>query len=112
LAHWGVKKAISDNPDAKVLVFDRHWLTIFTLLPEPFWQSWSPIPRTVLCRTNAMVTKLRLERRGEATVDLATYERSIAEYLRVADLLDVPSVDTSYSSPEAAAAAVMDKLHL
>lgn len=110
LAHLGVKKAVSDNFGARLLVFDRHWLTIFTLLPEAFWQSWLPRPRTVLCWTNSIVTKQRLEARGEVTADVASYDRSIAQFRRIAEALDVPLVDTSYSSPEAAATAVMNKL--
>jgi adenylate kinase family enzyme len=66
LARNGVEGMLS-RFDGRVLVFDRHWMTAFSLLPECYWKAWQPLPPTTLCWANLETTlqRLRFRRRNE-----------------------------------------------
>ena len=49
LAHDAVAMGIARAPAGMPLVFDRHWVTAFHLLPETFHAGWEPRPDTVIC---------------------------------------------------------------
>jgi len=81
-------------------VFDRHWLSLFTVLPERMWERWLPLPPTVLCWADVETTCRRLEIRGEPVGDRAAHEYYVDRYRVLAERLGVPIVDTAASSEE------------
>ncbi len=49
LALQSVEKGLRSTTGEGPRWFDRHWLSLFTLLPESCFESWMPLPPTVLC---------------------------------------------------------------
>ncbi|MEI6046893.1 MAG: hypothetical protein WCS37_21300 [Chloroflexota bacterium] len=68
LASHLIEKALSET-EAPIVVFDRHWLTVLSLLPEQSWQellvTWENLPPTVLCWAGLKTTQARLACRTE-----------------------------------------------
>jgi hypothetical protein len=58
-----------------LLVCDRHWMTVFTLLPEPYWEAWLPLPPTTLCWANLDTTLARLAQRRDDDPESEAYHR-------------------------------------
>lgn len=106
-ARSAVEFVLERNADAKRLIFDRHWLSMFTLLPEAYRTAWYPVPHTVLCWTTLDVTLFRLDRRGEAIGHVAKHRHYVEVYRELATRYRVPVVDTSELTPEEATAEVV-----
>lgn len=66
-----------------MLIFDRHWMTIFTLIPASYYQDWLPIPPTTLCYAGISATLQRLATRTEETFDVAYHTGYMAQYLQL-----------------------------
>lgn len=64
LALRAVDFALAKN-DAPVLIFDRHWMTAFSVLPESYWGAWQPLPPTSLCWAGIETTRARLAVRSD-----------------------------------------------
>jgi hypothetical protein len=64
LARAAVNRCVADSPTGAVVV-DRHWMTVCTLLPEPWWAAWTPPPPTMLCWSDLAATRRRLSARDE-----------------------------------------------
>jgi thymidylate kinase len=57
-----------DKCKDETLVFDRHWMTVFSLIPETYFHvldSWKPLPETFLCYADLDTTLIRLRKRTE-----------------------------------------------
>jgi len=35
--------------DDNLIIYDTHWLTMFSILPEKYWSTWFPLPKTIIC---------------------------------------------------------------
>jgi hypothetical protein len=68
-----------------LLVFDRHWATMFTVLPQRFWSNWGELPRTVICHASLETVVRRLSERGEDIGDPSIHSYYLQRYLDVAD---------------------------
>jgi hypothetical protein len=68
IARTAVARCVEDCRTATV-VFDRHWMTVCTLLPERFWSEWTPPPPTTLCWSDMATTVRRLTGRNEPPHD-------------------------------------------
>ena len=101
LARASIEKIMKEHPASPLLIFDRHWLSMFTLFPAELRDSWYPLPATILCWTDLETTKLRLSTRGEYPGDDAEHERYIRLYRTLANSFDVPIIDTTSESPRA-----------
>jgi adenylate kinase family enzyme len=77
------------------VVFDRHWLSLFSVLPEPLWESWTPLPPTILCWVDTETTCRRLVERGEAVGPRDEHAYYVARYRALARRFRVPLLDTS-----------------
>jgi hypothetical protein len=99
LARRGIERVLESQP-ARTLVFDRHWMTLFTLLPESFWSDWLPPPPTTLCWSALDTTRLRLRLRGEAEGSSETHEHYLRRYRDLADRFGCPLLRTDQLSPE------------
>ncbi|MDQ5821773.1 MAG: AAA family ATPase [Actinomycetota bacterium] len=102
VAHLAVERALAQGDETTPLVFDRHWLTLFTVLPERLHASWLPLPLTVLCWTDGATTARRLAQRSEPVGDLAQHEHYCRLYRELALVHDVPILDTTALSVQAA----------
>lgn len=84
LLAWRGVESVLESQGASILVFDRHWMTVFTLLPETFWGDWLPVPPTTLCWSTLETTRKRLRLRGEA-VDGVNHEHYLPLYRDLGD---------------------------
>jgi len=66
--------------DAPLLVCDRHWLTVFALLPECFWASWQPLPPTTLVWADLATTLARVAPRSEVQYAPAYHDYYLRRY--------------------------------
>jgi thymidylate kinase len=100
ISRSAVERQIALNAGEKLLVFDRHWLTMFTVLPEVLWQEWSLVP-TILCWTSVESTRSRLLARGEvdeAMLDVHEYYCKL--YRTIAEKYSIPVIDTTLNTVE------------
>jgi hypothetical protein len=78
--------AAAERARADVLVFDRHWLTVCSLLPTGLWtrlQGLAATP-TALCWADLPTTLARLRERGEDPQPAAEHIHYLDIYLRLA----------------------------
>lgn len=78
-----VRDAIN-SVDARIKVFDRHWMTVFTLVPERLWATWFPLPPTTLCFSDLETTHSRLDYRDEASQTASWHEHYLVAYSALA----------------------------
>jgi adenylate kinase family enzyme len=79
---------------ARIKVVDRHWMTVFTLLPESLWEGWLPLPPTVLCWANLDTIYARLSRRTENPQSTKWHSAYLRRYAEIARRFRVPIVRT------------------
>lgn len=87
-----------------VQIFDRQWMTLFTLLPESFWPGWHPLPPTVMCRAGLEATLSRLEDRGQGRADIEWHVRYLDRYESIARRFRVPILRTDQAGESASLA--------
>lgn len=80
---------------APVLVLDRGWLTVQTLLTGGFDRAWSNDCAAVLCRCSLQETLSRLQCRDEPEEPAPWHEHFIAFYTERALATGAPVVDTA-----------------
>ncbi len=107
LSGASVEKTVLGNSDSSLLVFDRHWMSMFTLFPPSLRQGWFPLPSTILCWADLTTTAKRLSERGEEVGNLAEHEHFVQLYKDIAEEFGVPVVDTSLESAEDSLARVL-----
>jgi hypothetical protein len=94
LALSTVERMIDLNPEGP-RVFDRHWATVFSILPEEHWAAWQPVPPTVVCQTDAETTYRRLLERSEDPQDLGLHAYYQRIYSELASWFDALVIDTA-----------------
>ncbi|KQP72103.1 GSCFA domain-containing protein [Methylobacterium sp. Leaf112] len=103
VAHAAVAMAMDRVPEGVPIVFDRHWFTASQLLSSLYRPGWEPRPFTLLCWADRETTVARMIARGEDRDALEMTQDRVETYRRLAAELDVPLLDTSRTTPEAAA---------
>lgn len=88
-----VNDALALVPDP-VVVFDRHWMTVFTLVDESWWHEWMPLPPTLLCWIDLGTTLQRLGARDEPPSAIEEHRRYLAAYRELAARFDCETVRT------------------
>jgi len=106
VAHDAVALAMAEAPPGPV-VFDRHWFTASQLLSSAYRAGWEPRPFSVMTWADRPTTLARLAARGVPDAEAQMTEDRIDTYRRLATELDVALLDTSFTTPEAAAARVL-----
>jgi thymidylate kinase len=106
LALNSVKRAEEENI-GKLLVFDRHWLTLFSILPEDYWEVWHPLPETILCWADPVNTNIRMKERGEKELFDGYNEYYCNYYLELAKKFGIKVVNTSNKALEKALGEIM-----
>jgi adenylate kinase family enzyme len=91
-----------DSAPTSILVMDRQWMTMFTLLPERLWQHWLPLPPTLLCFCSLSTTLSRLAERSEAQAPRTWHETYLKRYQDLARQFEVPLLRTDRLSRHAA----------
>ncbi len=105
------RKEWETNRDAAPLVFDRHWMTMFTLLPENYYKNWEPLPKTFLCRANPEITVERLQARGEKIeTPMSVHLEQRMKFKTLAEKFGIPQIDTSTRTPDDCVAAICSLL--
>ncbi|WP_327070465.1 hypothetical protein OG500_32870 [Kitasatospora sp. NBC_01250] len=74
LARSSIERVLEKSDPARPVLFDRCWSTMFTVLPESYWQAWYPLCPTVLCHADTKVVMDRLAERGEDPGDFEEHE--------------------------------------
>jgi broad-specificity NMP kinase len=98
LARASVERVMTSHPE-RLLVFDRHWATMFSVLPQGYWHSWHPLPPTVVCRADTSVVMRRLDSRGEDGGDPAVHDHFDRVYTELAGLAPAATVIDTTDTP-------------
>jgi len=101
VAYTACRKEEELNSSSKYIIFDRHWLTLFTLLPEPFHQQWLPLPETFLIKADTDVVIKRLHSRDEkVNVPASVHLEQQKKFENIADQYNIPKIDTTDTSAD------------
>jgi hypothetical protein len=103
LAHEAVRRAAAAEP-GRLCVFDRHWMTVLSLVPEERWGEWRTLPPTVLCWADIGTTLTRLRERGDSQSDEDVQEHLhyLDRYAALAKRFGCPVLRTDELSADAA----------
>jgi len=82
----------------QTLVFDRHWMTVLSLLPEQLWKKWTIYPPTILCWANLQTTKKRLHQRMEQKFDDEYHQSYLNIYKNLVSHHNSLIIDTNRES--------------
>ena len=93
LARHAIDYALAKE-DAPVLIFDRHWMTAFSVLPEAFWGDWGPPPPTALCLAGLETTLARLAGRPDDEDHAYDHRHCISVYRNLGPRFGCHVVDT------------------
>jgi hypothetical protein len=95
VARAAVAKLLAQHRDERLLIFDRNWLTVYSVLPEAMFEAWPDRCPTVLVWSNVDVTVARIAQRDEAQPPRAYHQHYCDVYARLADRFGAARVDTS-----------------
>ncbi|MNB76269.1 cytidylate kinase [compost metagenome] len=98
IALAAIQKNIDENPGVEYFIFDRHWLSMFTVLPKEYYEYWNPLPVTILCWADVKTTQNRLIERNEIEPYQGCNEHYCKVYKEIAGQYNVFIVDTSNDS--------------
>jgi hypothetical protein len=107
--HGITRRAVARNEalHPRGVVFDRHWLTMLSVLPPALHPGWLPAPPTLLCWTDPSTTLARVSARGETVRNsIALHRDHCALFLTLARRHDVPVLDTTRITPRQAMASL------
>ena len=92
-------KKYDDAYSGEILVFDRHWMTVFSLLPESYRHDkiWYPLPSTMLCFSNLENTLSRLQVRSEKVYDQNYHTYYLDLYLNLSKQYNINVLRTDRS---------------
>lgn len=96
--------------DGARIVFDRHWMTVFTLLPQQCWDEWLPLPPTVLCWADLETTTRRLAQRERQGAGESDHERWLTTYRALSERFECEVVDTTTASTDDLARRLVGRL--
>lgn len=82
LARQAVDHFLS-NSDAPVVIFDRHWMTAFSVSPEAYWSPWQPLPPTALCWADIETTLSRLHSRQDHEEQRYDHKHFLSTYWKL-----------------------------
>jgi len=100
IARMSIKKILDEYKHSELLIFDRHWMSLFTVLPHEFREHWLPLPSTILIWANISCTIDRLRKRKEHYGNVKEHSYYIDLYKQLAYEYDIPIIDTSNKQKE------------
>ena len=95
IALSAIDKALKDNPESN-LIFDRHWICMFTLIPDNLKREWKDVPFSILCWANPEITLKRLQERNAIGMNKWDDHYFCQKYLEIGAQYHIPVVDTSF----------------
>lgn len=87
IAHRAVEDSLA-AATSNVVIFDRHWMTVFSMLPEAYWHDWKPLPPTILCWADLATTLDRLQGRTQSEADDFDHPHYLTVYWQLARRFD------------------------
>ena len=87
-------KEVEKNYSNSILVFDRHWMTVLSLVPEEYWKKWEEYPPTILCWADLSTTKERLATRIEKKFDDEYHKYYLKRYVALKDFKQSKLINT------------------
>jgi hypothetical protein len=106
LARASTERVLAAHGDRPV-IFDRHWATMFSVLPERYRERWGLLPPTVICRADTGTVMRRLRARGEHEGQAAVHDHydrvytSLAQLSPSAHVIDTTAASSADSLAEA-----------
>jgi thymidylate kinase len=88
-------RKVCDSYRNKTLIFDRHWMTVLSLLPESYHGNWDLFPPTILCWTDLKTTKSRIASREEEKLNDIYHNKYLEIYKKLANTYNIPIINTS-----------------
>ncbi|SRR5579862_33654 len=112
LARRAMRETLMRNDDARLLVFDRHWMSILVHISEEFAPNWHPYPPTLLVWADIARVIERLRARGTPPEELERLPRYAHRFDRLAEKFGLPRVETTDICAEEAADLAIARLEL
>jgi hypothetical protein len=106
IAHKAVQDCFA-MATSSIAIFDRHWMTVFSMLPEEYWHSWEPLPPTTLCWADLPTTLERLKNRTQPDDDDFDHPHYLSVYWKLAVTFGCNIVRTDKLDLEESLAAVL-----
>jgi thymidylate kinase len=111
LARSSIERVLSTAAEGP-LVFDRHWATMYSVLPSQYWENWHPLPRTIVCHTTPEATRARLAERGEDPLEYEHHVHYQEIYRRLGQNNGALVLDTTHATADESMKAVKEYLSL
>lgn len=106
-----LEKCIEENNNANYLIFDRHWLSIYTLLPSKYYNEEFNFPYTILCTANSKTIIQRLRERNNKEEMNWDNDYFRKKYLEIANNYDLKIIDTSTINIENCINIILEDYH-
>ncbi len=87
-----------NNHEGGLLIMDRHWMTVLSLLPKVWHSRWYMFPPVILCWCDLHTTKQRIASRNEEKFSDNYHSYYLETYKKLAHFYDVPVIDTGNNS--------------
>lgn len=100
VSRTAIEKIYDENKEVNCLIFDRHWLSMFTVLPEKYFKNWGNLPKTFLCWADMETTHKRLIDRGEKILKDDNHQYYCYLYKKLAQEYGVTIIDTTKNTVE------------
>lgn len=107
VGNQAVDQAIGESSLTDLLVFDRLWITLFTLLPKSEHNQWIIRPPTAICWADLDTTLARLSGRKEVAYERQWHEQYIRIYWKLAHQYQCQLVPTHQLDEEQALAKLV-----
>ncbi len=88
----------TESEHAKPLIFDRHWITVLSLLPKQYWKCWPKPVHTFLCSADLETIKSRIAPRKEKKFDDNYHSHYLHTYIQIAKECNCVVIDTDQLS--------------
>ncbi|BFM13241.1 hypothetical protein R50072_33940 [Simiduia litorea] len=108
VANQAYQQVLKLHGEKPLLVFDRLWITLFTLLPETHHRLWTHRPATAICWIDLNTTLARLADRDEQTYPNSWHKRYVELYLHLGKQYQCTVINTQINDEEKALALLID----
>lgn len=85
-----------------MLVFDRHWVTVLSIVPDRYLPDWEPLPPTAVCWADLAATLARVDARPEVPEPREWHAHYVSRYRELADRFGCPLIRTDTLSEDEA----------
>lgn len=85
-----------------LIIYNSHWVTVFSVFPKEYWHKWYPLPNTIICWAPASQTLKNMEVCGNKELIIGYTEYYCDIYKKIAQEFNCKLIDTSVLSREEA----------